>query len=149
MTTFQAWVFVRYFLRAWLVLAQLRGSTSDRYLKVSKAIAFIDASLGYADGVAVEKSRLDAWHICRQVTMRRAVYVPQPIRFRQKPFHFRLRDAVWVLDAVFGFDDKGLPFQCRYHGRLSREDVNYGHIDGVYTELCPHCGREAFHLFFV
>ena len=81
--------------------------------------------------------------------MRWASYMSQTIRSRQKPFHFRMRRAVWTLNAVFGFDGKGLSFQCRYHGWLSRDDVNYGYLDGIYTQLYPACGKEAYHLFFV
>ena len=153
MTTFEAWVFVRDFLRSRYLQSDSRGSprrSTRRFLaRLSKAVGVIDASLGYADGVSGDMSRSEAWLICRSRAMRFGAYMPSPIRLRQKPFYVRMRSAVWTLDAVFGFDDKGLPFQCRYHGRLSRDDVNYGHIDGVSTQLCPHCGREAFHLFFV
>ena len=151
MTVYQAWVFARDFLRSRYLRSASRGSTrrsTRRSLaRLSKAVAVIDASLGYADGVSGDMSHSDAWRICRPRAMRCGAYLPSPIRLRQKPFYIRMRRAVWTLDAVFGFDDKGLPFQCRYHGRMSRQDVTYGYIDDVYTELCPHCGREVYHLF--
>ena len=148
MTTFQAWVLLRTFLRSRIQAAQARKSRHRFYPPLNDAI--VDAALGYADGGASYGfPRLDAWRECRRLAMRFSAYLPSPIRLRQKPFYVRMRRAVWTLDPVFGFDDKGLPFQCRYHGRLSRQDVNYGYIDGVYTQLCPHCGREAYHLFNV
>ena len=118
-------------------------------------VSFIDAHLllffgvGYSSQFSAGCVCCRPWRECRRLAMRFSAYLPSPIRLRQKPFYVRMRRAVWVLDPVFGFDDKGLPFQCRYHGRLSRQDVNYGDIDGVYTQLCPHCGREAYHLFNV
>ena len=150
MTTFQAWVLLRTFLRSRIELAQARQSRHRFYPRLNDAIAIVDAALGYADsGASYGFSRLDAWRECRRLAMRFSAYLPSPIRLRQKPFYVRMRRAVWTLDPVFGFDDKGLPFQCRYHGRLSRQDVTYGYIDGVYTQLCPYCGREAFQLFLV
>ena len=52
-------------------------------------------------------------------------------------FHFQLREAVDVLDAVFGFDAGERPYVCRYHGRLKRQELVFGIIDGILTEQCP------------
>ena len=97
---------LRTFLRSRIQAAQARKSRHRFYPPLNDAI--VDAALGYADGGASYGfPRLDAWRECRRLAMRFSAYLPSPIRLRQKPFYVRMRRAVWTLDPVFGFDDRG------------------------------------------
>ena len=77
------------------------------------------------DEVSVDNlSRLDAWRECRFLIMRFAAYFGTPLS-RLAERNCQMREAVEVLDEVFGFDTKTHPYQCRYHGRLTRRQVFY------------------------
>lgn len=148
MTNYEAWVAVRAFLHHIILFSASRRVSDPRRRKFTptlvEAVGIIDAALGYADGVSGRGfSRLDAWRVCRRVTMRcagRGI----TIQFRQRSFALGLRDAMDILDSLFGFEVGERPYECRYHGRLSRQELVFGFIEGFFIEQCPHCRREAF-----